>query len=153
VDDGDSSNSPYLELALNSQLTAEFRLKMFARYGLESYDTVQTLFLPLPTTVEYDARKTLRLGIDAVYTISPMLSVFGGIDYIPSSFEDGRRIDNGLGVPDSEEDVINATLGLSVRVTNNVSGSLSYTHTNSTSDFNGRDYDRNRISLGVNAQF
>jgi len=153
VDGGASTSSPYLELAVNSQMSAQLRFRMFARYGLESYDTVQTLFLPAATLVEFDERKTLRLGINAEYTISPMMSLFGGIDYIPTYFEGGRIVNTGLSAPDQTEDVINATLGLSVRLTNNISGSLSFTHTNSTSDLTGREYDRNRVSLGVSAAF
>jgi hypothetical protein len=154
VDNGDNSTSPYLEFALNSQINQQFRVRAFARYGLESYDTVQTLFLPAMTRVEYDQRKTLRIGVNGEYALSPMLSIFGGVDYIPSTYEDGRRVDGSVGpVPDSDEDVINAHIGLSVKFNDYLYGSLSYSHTNSSSDLRGRDYDRNRVSVGVRAEF
>jgi len=157
VDDGGSLTSPYLEFALSSQVNHGLRVKAFVRYGLESYDTVQTLLEGpdnnIPYQVEYDARPTLRIGVDARYAISPLLTVFGGIDYVPSSYENGRRIGAVGPVPDSDEDIINLTLGISVLLSNNMSANFSYVYTDSSSDIPGREYDRNRLSIGVNYQF
>ena len=41
VDDGSNTTSPYVEFALNSQVNQQFRVRSFARYGIEDYDTVQ----------------------------------------------------------------------------------------------------------------
>ncbi|MDP3851039.1 MAG: outer membrane beta-barrel protein [Luteolibacter sp.] len=155
VDDGDSTTSPYLEFALNSQLTQALRVRSYARYGIEDYDTVQGVD---GGVVSYDDRRTLRFGLSGEYTISPMLSLFGGVDYIPTSFGDAREISRtGLGAPDlsdQDEDVINAYIGLSVRFNDFLTGTASYNFTDSSSDLDsGRDYNRNRISVGVSAEF
>lgn len=155
VDQGDNSTSPYLEAALNSQINEKFRVRSFARYGIESYDTVQSFedsgkFY----TVEYDDRETLRFGLSGDYAISPMFSLFGGLDYIPTSYRSGRVLTGGyVGSVDQDEDILNAYIGLSVKFNETVTGTMSYTYTNSSSDIYGREYDRNRISVGVSAEF
>jgi hypothetical protein len=51
------------------------------------------------------------------------------------------------------EDLVNAYIGLSVRLTDYLYGSVSYNHTTSDSDLLGGDYDRNRVSVGLRAEF
>lgn len=155
VDDGDSSSSPYAEIALNSQVTQQFSVRAFTRYGMESYDTVRT-DPALVALVEYDSRTTLRLGISSEYVVSPMFSFFGGIDYIPTSFEDGRALPPtvaGTPVLDRDEDILNAYIGVSLKFNDYLTGTASYNYTNSSSDFPENDYDRNRFTLGVSAEF
>jgi hypothetical protein len=159
VDGGDNSTRPYLEFALNSQVNQQFRVRSFARYGIEDYDTVNYFDTNgdgfSDTAVEFDARQTFRFGISGEYAVSPMMSIFGGIDYIPTSYESGRAV-AGLGTgdfPDQDEDIINAYIGVSVKFNEMLTGTASYNYTNSNSDIPGRDYDRNRISVGVSAEF
>jgi opacity protein-like surface antigen len=151
VDDGDNATSPYLEMAFSSQMTEQFRVRGFARYGIESYDTVH--FQQGLGLIEYDERQTLRLGISGEYAVSQMLSLFGGVDYIPSSFRSGRLIATGDSVGGVDEDIFNTYVGVSMKFTDNLFGTLSYNYTNSSSDLTGRDYDRNRVSVGVRAEF
>jgi len=153
VEDGGSPISPYLEIALNSRLTEQFSARAFARYGMESYDTVQ--FVPGFGLVEYDSRGTLRFGVTAQYIVSPMFNVFAGVDYIPTAFDNGRSLESPpfFNVPDLDEDVINAFIGFSVRFNNYLVGTLSYNFTDSISDLAIRDYQRNRISVGITAEF
>lgn len=156
VDDGADTTSPYVEFALNSQVNSQFRVRSFARYGIESYDTVQRYDATLAAAlddVEFDDRQTLRLGVSGEYSISPTFSLFGGVDYIPTSYGSGRTIPAGVAVPDLEEDILNLYVGFSVKLTEILVGTASYNFTDSSSDFVGRDYDRNRISLGVSAEF
>ena len=153
VDQGSSSTSPYFELALNSQVTQQLSVRAFTRYGIESYDTVRTL--ASNGLVEFDDRKTLRIGIASEYAFSPIFSVSGGVDYIPTSFEGGRQIPSVAGstVADQKEDLINAYIGASMKFNDLLTGTVSYNFTNSSSDFSNNDYNRNRISLGVSAEF
>ena len=140
-----------MELALNSQVTQQFSVRAFTRYGIESYDTVR--FVP-GGIVEYSDRRTLRFGLASEYAISPMLSVFSGVDYVPASFGEGRQV--GPGAPDlsdRDEDIVNAYIGLSMKFNDYLTGTASYNYTNSSSDFPNNDYDRNRFSLGVSAEF
>lgn len=150
VDEGSSTTSPYLELTVNSQVNTAFSVRAFARYGMEGYDTVQIVDGVL---AEYDDRRTLRVGIGADYVISPTLSLFSGLDYIPSSFNSGRAIDTGASVDDLSDDIINAYVGVNVKINDFLTGTASYSYTNSSSDIMGRDYDRNRISVGLSAEF
>lgn len=154
VDDGTSNTSPYLELALNSKLTQQFTVKLFTRYGIEAYDTVRfdpTAGIP----VEYDSRSTWRLGISSDYAVSPMFTIFSGVDYIPATFEDGRPLNSvaGTTVEDRSEDTFNAYIGVSVKLNDYLTGTASYNYTNSDSDFDNNTYNRNRISIGVSAEF
>jgi len=151
VDDGSSQTSPYVELTLNSQVNTAFSVRAFTRYGIEGYDTVQ--LLSNGTLAEYDDRRTLRVGIGADYVLSPTLSLFSGLDYIPTSFGDGRSIPFGNSVADLSDDIINAYIGVNLKINDFLTGTASYSYTNSSSDLLGRDYDRNRISVGLSAEF
>jgi hypothetical protein len=153
VDGGDNSTSPYVELAFNAQLSEALRLRSFARYGIEDYDTVQ--LLP-GGPVEYSERRTLRFGLAGEYALSPSLSLLGGIDYIPSDFRSGRYVDGpneGSSASGFDEEIFNAYIGVSVRFNDFLTGMASYNFTDSSSDDKRRDYTRNRISVGVSAEF
>ncbi len=153
VDDGDDYTSPWVEFALNSRINEQFRIRSFARYGIEDYDTVQTL--PGGSLVEYDERKSLRFGLSGEYAVSRELSIQGGVDYIPTSYESGRLVSGPAiaSIPEGDEDIVNAYIGFSYRFTDYLTGNASYNYTNSDSDFGSRDYDRNRISVGLSAEF
>lgn len=154
VNDGSDSTSPFAQMSFRTIMNEQFSFSGYARYGIEGYDTVQTSVTGLiGIPVEYDERETLRLGLTGSYLISQQLSVFGGINYVPTRYAGGRIISSGLGAPDQDEDLINAYIGLSMKFTENLTGTLTYNHTDSTSDMADREYDRNRISLGVNTQF
>lgn len=150
-DQGDTSDSPYVEFALNSRINQQFSVRSYARYGIEGYDTVQFVNGGM---YEYDNRQTLRIGVSGDYAFSDKFSLFGGVDYIPTSFQSGRNLAvPGLTGPDLDEDLINAHIGVSCKFTQYLTGSLTYNYTTSSSDIAARDYDRNRITLGLSAEF
>lgn len=154
VDGGSSNTSPYVEFAFDSQINQQFRVRAFTRYGMEYYNTVQTH--PTAGLVEFDDRQTLRFGLNGEYVFSPMLSLFGGVDYIPSSYSSGRSVSTPpfLGpISDLDEQIVNAHIGLSLKFNEFITGNASYNYTHSSSDLAGGDYDRNRISVGVSAEF
>jgi len=147
----DDSVSPYVEVALNSQINTAFSVRSFLRYGLENYDTVRS---DGTDTFEFDARRTLRIGVAGEYALSQRLSLFGGLDYINTSFDEGRDVTDPTNTEDGlGEDLINAYIGLSVKLTDYLYGSVSYNHTTSDSDLVGGEYDRNRVSVGLRAEF
>ncbi|QJE96152.1 outer membrane beta-barrel protein [Luteolibacter luteus] len=158
VSDGDSTD-PYAEVTFNTNVNEQFRVRSFLRYGIEDYDTVVTSAgfvggVPVSALTEYDAKATLRIGVSGEYDLSQMLSFFGGVDYINSDYDDGRIA--GTTTPfggNPTEDLINAYVGLSVKFTENLYGNVSYNYTDSSSDLPGREYDRNRVSVGVRAEF
>lgn len=152
-DDDDSYTSPYLEFALNSQVNQQLRIRSFARYGIEDYNTIQSFG---GVVVNFEDSQTLRFGISGDYAISPTFSVFGGIDYIPTNYDGGQVVsapNTGASFDDQDEDILNAYIGVSMKITEYLTGTASYNYTNSNSDINGLDYDRNRISVGVSAEF
>ena len=150
VDDGDDETNPYFEGTIITRVNSQLLVRAFARYSVEDYDTVQTNGIILG---EYDERRTLRIGASASYDLSPKLQLFGGVDYIPTSFEGGRLIPGPGTIPDADEDVINAYIGFALKITETIEANCSYNYTDSDSDLFGRDYDRSRISLGVSAVF
>lgn len=154
VDGGDSYTSPYLEFAMNSQVNQQLSVRAYTRYGIEGYDTVQ--LDPVAGLVEYNDTRALRIGVSAEYAISPMLSVFGGVDYMPTRYQGAQSLTNppfAGNIGDLDQDIINLNLGLSYKLNDMLTGSLTYNYTDSTSDIAGQDYDRNRISLGLSAEF
>lgn len=156
----DNTTDPYLELMLNTRVNEQFALKSFLRYGIEDYDTVVAANGYVggvfgTTLTEFDSRNTLRVGLSAEYTISQKLSVFGGVDYIMSDYNDGHTTvfpQTAFGGSPSE-DLINAYVGVSFAFTEQIFADLSYNYTDSSSDLPGRDYDRNRVNLGVRMEF
>lgn len=149
----EDSTDPYAELMFNTRVNEQFSIRSFLRYGIEDYDTVVAAGLPVALT-EFDTRKTLRIGISGEYQVSQKFSVYGGVDYIMSDFEDGRIA--GTPIPyggSPSEDLINAYVGVSVEFMPNLFGDLSYNFTNSNSDLISRDYDRNRVNLGLRMEF
>ena len=151
VDDvnGDDTTSPFMELTLRTQVNEQFTVSSFLRYGTEVYDTV----VSLPALAEFDSRLTLRVGTQANYQVSQKLALFSGIDLISTSYEEGRTVPGGLSVGDREETLFNANIGATLEITEYLDGTISYNFTNADSDIPDRSYDRNRISIGLKAEF
>jgi hypothetical protein len=83
-----------------------------------------------------------------------MFSVFGGVDYIPTSYSEGEQLNAPFaGVSDLDNDLFNAYIGVSAKFNDYLTGSLSYNYTDSSSDVANQEYTRNRITLGVSAAF
>lgn len=148
---GSSGTNPYLEMVLRSRVNTQFTVSTFVRYGVEVYDTV----VGVPTGLaEFDERLTLRVGVTAEYQLSPSLSLFGGVNLINTMYGEGRDLTLPIqSVADAEETLFNAYVGVSLKFTEYLYGTLTYNFENSTSDVLSRDYDRNRISLGLRAEF
>lgn len=157
----DVETNPFLELAVRSKINSQFSVRAFARYSSEVFDTARTVVTPGGRNIyDFTDRRTLRIGLSAEYIISPTWSLFGGVDYIPATFDDGlyagplpRPAGAPVSVTGIEETLWNAYIGCSVRITDSVYGTLSYNYTDSDSDFSGFSYDRNRVTLGVRTEF
>jgi hypothetical protein len=93
------------------------------------------------------------VGVSGEYQISPSLSLFGGVNLITTSYESGNFIIGGAPAPDADETLINAYIGASLKLTEYLYGTLTYNFTTSDSDVANRDYDRNRVSVGLRAEF
>ena len=143
---GKSSTSPYLDASASSQVNKQLALKIFTRYSLESEGLYRD-------DVNYSAHQALRVGVTGDYMISPKFSIITGFDYIPSTYQDGLSSIPKTDTSDKSESLINAYVTASVKFNDFLSGSISYTFTDQTSDFQTANYNRNRISLGLNANF
>lgn len=152
VTHGDSYTSPYLEFALNSQLTQAFSVRSYMRYGIEGQNNVQSISDVGPL-VEYNDQRVFRLGVSAEYAISPRFSLFSGIDYIPTNYAGGVNVATGAPVGDSTTSIYNAYIGMSLKFNDYLTGTASYNYTYSDSDFSNAQYSRNRINVGVSAEF
>lgn len=159
ADAGSSNWSPYLQLTLRNQVNEQLMVRAFARYGFEVYDTTQYLSGPgWAGYYDFDQRSVLRIGLSGEYAITPMFTIYSGVDLIYANMEDGRRIAGTALAPtstsgDLDQTLINLYIGMSVKFTDNLYGTCSYNFTNSDSDLSFQDYDRNRVSVGVRYEF
>ena len=152
VDDGDSGLCPYLEIALQSQVNQQLKLGAYTRYGAEFNDTVLT---EGANTYDYEDRRALRIGFNANYTVTKDVSLLMGSDTIFSNYNDGRDINNSNNFgPNKYENNFNAYVGFSTKLTDYLFCNLYYTYTQTFTDISdAREYVRNRISLGLSAEF
>jgi hypothetical protein len=167
-DGGSDSWSPYVEGTIRTQVNEQFGLRAFVYYGAEGRDrSVWThdcdIFMPMPTStaslVNFDQRNILRIGSQGSYVVSESLTVFGGVNVVFDSYKDGTYLLNGVrsgtpffagtSAPDFDEMIYNLNIGASVKLTENVYMTGSYNYSNSSSDADIRDYDRQRIQLGI----
>ena len=142
VDQGDSSTNPFFEGSLNVKMNEQFSWKAYGRYSVEDY--ARTL-----NRVNYSDNQSFRVGVSGEYIVSQDLSLNAGVNYIMQGFEDPL---NGVIAPNFDEDLLNIYLGFALGLTETVSLNGRYNFEDLSSDA-GRDYDRNRFSLGVSAQF
>lgn len=145
VDNGDSSTSPFFEGSLNIKVNEQFSWKAYGRYGIEDYSRSVAGGV-------YSDNESLRLGVSGEYIVSQSLSFNAGINYITLGYEDlldGQPAGLASSV---DEDLFNAYIGFALGLTDNLTLNGRYNFEDLSSDAN-RDYDRNRFSLGVSAQF
>jgi hypothetical protein len=142
VDGGTSSTSPFFEGSLNVKVNEQLSLRAFGRYGIEDYSRSVN-------GASYSDNQSLRLGVSGVYVVSQDLSLNAGINYITLGYED---LLVGVGPNSIDEDLFNSYVGFNLGLTDTVSLNGRYNFEELSSDA-GRDYDRNRFSLGVSAQF
>lgn len=151
VDQGDNVLVPYLEIAYQSQVNESFKLGAFVRHSAEVNDTVLT---DNTGTFEYDDRRALRFGATSSYSISSDLSFLSGVDLIFSDYLEGRNVNTTTVGPDKYETSFNAYVGVSYSLTEFLKASMYYNFAQTNTDISdAREYVRNRISLGLTADF
>lgn len=128
--------APYFEASLNHATTDKTNLQVFTAVGFDGSELGN-----------YGSRYTYRVGASVNHHVSKKLVLNGGLNYAYSTFD-------GIGLaPDVNEHELSATAGLGYQLWNNVSLDANYSYTVLSSDDSLRDYDRNRVSLGLSAQF
>lgn len=144
--------SPNVDIGLTTQVNDQFRVRMFTRYSLEYTDTVRAL--NDGNLVDFGRNNTFRVGVNGDYTYSPKIIFNTGLTYIGSRFSEGVLMDRSGAVGDSpSEDLVEINIGVSYLLTDNIFTRLGYIYTYSDSDFNVRNFVRQRVSLGVQADF
>jgi len=143
VDQGDSSTAPFFEGTLNIKMNEQFSWRAYGRYGIEDY--ARTV-----GGVNYSDNVSLRLGVSGEYMVSQTLSLNAGINFITLGYED--PLQGQVGPSSVDEELLNAFVGFELGLTDTVSLNGRYNFEDLSSDA-GRDYERNRFSLGVSAQF
>ena len=98
----------------------------------------------------FEQSQTLRVGARFNYSLNPRVSLFGGVSYIFTDYED---IVTPVGGDEGNESILNLSVGGSYRLTDNLYLTGSYNFTTAFSDFDGREYDRNRVQVGIQATF
>jgi hypothetical protein len=151
----DAGASPFFEVAVDTKLNSRASVKSFTRYSVEDFDTVQSVG---GNSFQYANQQVLRIGINGSYSLTPRLSLFGGVDYINTAFDDGTELVAPFGKDSGKkEDVLNLSLGLRAKINPALTGECVINFTDSSSDFKSatftRDFDRTRISAGVNYTF
>ena len=127
---------------MNVKLNEQFSWKAYGRYSVEDY--ARTL-----NGVNYSDNQSFRVGVSGEYIVSQDLALNAGVNYIMQGFENPL---NGVIAPNFDENLLNIYLGFTLGLTDTVSLNGRYNFEDLSSDA-GRDYDRNRFSLGVSAQF
>jgi hypothetical protein len=153
--DDDGGASPFFEMALNSQLNSRVSVRAFTRYSVEDFDTVQVVGAD---PLQFADQQVLRIGVSSSYELTPRLTAIGGIDFVSTDFNDGTNLNNPTDKDSGKsEEVINVSLGLRATINPALSGECILNYTDSTSDFSSatftRDFDRMRLSVGVNYTF
>jgi len=160
VENGRSSNSPYVEGSFRTAINSQLSLRSYVRYGVEDFQRNvaappvivvigNDVFLQSRSAV-YANTDTLRLGLTADYSVSQDLVLSGGINYAALNYND-LQVGNLANSIDDE--FLNVFVGLSLRVTDNVSVNARYNLEDLTSDVDARGYDRNRFSIGASTRF
>ncbi|MDP0490061.1 MAG: outer membrane beta-barrel protein [Verrucomicrobiota bacterium JB023] len=147
-DGGDSKTQPFVEGVLKSQMTEQLGVQAFVRYSTEDWS--RSIRDGSGSVSVYDSNQTLRFGLKASYALNPRLTLFGGANVIFRDYEDEVVGTFGEG----SETLYNLNAGASFQVQDNLFLTGSYNFTTSDSDFGGsREYDRNRVQVGVQATF
>jgi long-subunit fatty acid transport protein len=117
---------------------------------MEDYDTIQFIGANL---FEYSDQQVLRFGVSGEYELSPRLTGYGGVDMVYTAYDGGNQI-GGLATDSGRtQELFNAYIGLRAKFTDQLSGQCSISYTDSSSDFENREYDRLRLSTGLTYSF
>lgn len=151
VDGGKSSSSPYLEASLRTKVNQQLGIRAYARYGVEDYSrSLSNGSIAGSPFAVYSGSDTLRIGLTADYQVSQELSLTAGINYAMLTYED--ILPGFVGASSVDEDLLNAFVGFDLNLTESLVLNGRYNFEDLASDA-GRDYDRNRFSVGVSTSF
>lgn len=127
--------APYFEASLNYAVSKKTTATVYSSVGFDGSELGNS-----------DSRYSYRVGASATHRLTDRLSLNADANYVYSTL-------SSSGAPDFTEHEISASAGIGYRFWDNVSVNANYSYSVLSSDDAQRDYDRNRISVGVNATF
>lgn len=142
-DNGRSTNAPFLNVALRSQISERSSGTLFARYDISD------VFTNLGGVV-FESRSNFSAGGRYNYQVSEKLGLRTGLAYTRNSYNDSF---DGV-TDDTSISAVTFNLGADFRVSDNVVLNANYVHTESfAEDFDAFEFDRNRYSIGATISF
>jgi opacity protein-like surface antigen len=131
-----SETAPYVEGALNYAISRKTNLRWFVQAGYDGSELGM-----------FSSRYSYRSGLTVSHQFTRRLNGYGGLHYIHSEFDGGDEAGS------SSENELNASIGLTYNFWQNLSLDANYSFTTLAADQEFRDYDRHRLSVGLNATF
>lgn len=129
--------APYFEVGVDHATSKKTSVHFYGSIGFDGAELG-----------DYDSRYAYRTGVTANHRVTDRLALNGGLHYVYSDYEG-----NGDTTKNVTEQQVHASAGLAYRLWNKVSMDAQYSYTLLNSDDVLREYDRNRVSLGLSAQF
>ena len=152
VDSGSDTSNFYGEASFRTQVNEQFSIRAYGRYGVEDFARAITDSNNVLSV--YSDSDALRLGFTADYIVSQKLSLTGGVNYVDLGYDDLQATNNpALAASSLDEELLNVFVGFDYQVTESLSVNARYNYEDLSSDAAGRDYDRNRYSVGARVTF
>lgn len=133
-DNGGSATNPYVEASFSHSVAKQTYVRWYGRYGFEDADIGNS-----------EERSSLRTGVSIQKTFTNRIAGNIGANYVHDVFEGGGE--------ETEDDVIEVSVGLDFNVYRNLVLNTGYSFTTTSSDYANREYDRHILSLGLTAKF
>ncbi|MCB1224245.1 MAG: outer membrane beta-barrel protein [Verrucomicrobiales bacterium] len=131
-----SKVSPYAEFALNYQADRKTTVSWFSMLG---YDGTELQ--------SYSDRYSFRTGINAQHAVDRRLTLNGGLSYVYSKFGGNALVD------EVTENSVMVSAGVNYLLWENFSVNAGYGYTILKSSNELREFDRNRVTVGMSATF
>ena len=152
-DQSQDSVSPFLEGSMRSQVNSAVGLRAFVRYSMEDFNTIQNVD---GVAYEYSELQVFRVGLTGDYRITPRLTGAGGFDFVHTMFDAGNKRGTATGADTNSgltEDLMNGYIGLRYQINDALTLDCSINYTESISETDNNDYNRLRLSTGLNYTF
>ena len=132
-----SQTNPYLEGAINYRAGKSTILRWYSYLGSDDSDLQGFL-----------SGNSFKTGLSVQHQITERLTGNLSLNYIYQTFEDSP-----YDLPDQDDSTFAGSVGLDYRLWRNIGVNASYWYTNTDSDNIYREYERNRVSIGLTATF
>ena len=141
-DNGFDRTTVFVNGAVSHTASDRLNFRGYVRYGLDD------IFTNLGDDI-FEARETLRLGLNFNYTLNRKVSYNGGISAVSTNY-----IESTTNGSDQNTWLYNINLGMRYSLSDNLTATFNYNFTQSLSDdIDVFEYKRNRYSVGLEYAF